>query len=78
MIKRLLKALAVTVFALLAMPFIFFSFASLLMFDTAPLIFMWARLLEFPQFELSRQAAIILSSVAIFIMVAIYSSMENP
>ena len=77
MIKRLLKALAVTVFALLAMPFIFFSFASLLMFDTAPLVFMWARLLEFPQFELSRQAAIILSSVAIFIMVAIYSSREN-
>lgn len=76
MIKRLLKALAVTVFALLAMPFIFFSFASLLMFDTAPLVFMWARLLEFPQFELSRQAAIILSSVAIFIMVAIYSSRE--
>ena len=76
MIKRLLKALAVTVFALLAMPFIFFSFASLLMFDPAPLIFMWARLLEFPQFELSRQAAIILSSVAIFIMVAIYSSKE--
>lgn len=76
MIKRLLKALAVTVFALLAMPFIFFSFASLLMFDTAPLIFMWERLLEFPQFELSRQAAIILSSVAIFIMVAIYSSRE--
>lgn len=77
MIKRLLKALAVTVFALLAMPFIFFSFASLLMFDTAPLVFMWARLLEFPQFELSRQAAIILSSVAIFIMVAIYSSREE-
>lgn len=77
MIKRLLKALAVTVFALLAMPFIFFSFASLLMFDTAPLVFMWARLLEFPQFELSRQAAIILSSVAIFIMVAIYYSREN-
>lgn len=76
MIKRLLKALAVTVFALLAMPFIFFSFASLLMFDTAPLIFMWARLLEFPQFELSRQAAIILSSVAIFIMIAIFSSKE--
>ena len=76
MIKRLLKALAVTVFALLAMPFIFFSFASLLMFDTAPLIFMWERLLEFPQFELSRQAAIILSSVAIFIMVALYSSRE--
>lgn len=77
MIKRLLKALAVTVFALLAMPFIFFSFASLLMFDTAPLIFMWARLLEFPQFELSRQAAIILSSVATFIMVALYFSREN-
>ena len=77
MIKLLLKALAVTVFALLAMPFIFFSFASLLMFDTAPLIFMWARLLEFPQFELSRQAAIILSSVAIFILIAIYSSREN-
>lgn len=77
MIKRLLKALAVTVFALLAMPFIFFSFASLLMFDTAPLVFMWARLLEFPQFELSRQAAIILSSVAIFILIAIYSSSEN-
>lgn len=77
MIKRLLKALAVTVFALLAMPFIFFSFASLLMFDTAPLVFMWERLLEFPQFELSRQAAIILSSVAIFIMVAIYSSREE-
>lgn len=77
MIKRLLKALAVTVFALLAMPFIFFSFASLLMFDTAPLVFMWARLLEFPQFELSRQAAIILSSVAIFILIAIYSSREN-
>ena len=77
MIKRLLKALAVTVFALLAMPFIFFSFASLLMFDTAPLIFMWARLLEFPQFELSRQAAIILSSVAIFILIALYSSREN-
>lgn len=76
MIKRLLKALAVTVFALLAMPFIFFCFASLLMFDTAPLIFMWERLLEFPQFELSRQAAIILSSVAIFIMVAIYPSKE--
>ena len=76
MIKRLLKALAVTVFALLAMPFIFFSFASLLMFDTAPLIFMWARLLEFPQFELSRQAAIILSSVAIFIIIAVYSSRE--
>ena len=76
MIKRLLKALAVTVFALLAMPFIFFSFASLLMFDTAPLIFMWARLLEFPQFELSRQAAIILSSVAIFILIALYSSRE--
>lgn len=76
MIKRLLKALAVTVFALLAMPFIFFSFASLLMFDTAPLIFMWARLLEFPQLELSRQAAIILSSVAIFIMIAIFSSKE--
>ena len=76
MIKRLLKALAVTVFALLAMPFIFFSFASLLMFDTAPLIFMWARLLEFPQFEFSRQAAIILYSVAIFIMVAIFSSKE--
>lgn len=76
MIKRLLKALAVTVFALLAMPFIFFSFASLLMFDTAPLVFMWARLLEFPQLELSRQAAIILSSVATFIMVAIYSSRE--
>ena len=76
MIKRLLKALAVTVFALLAMPFIFFSFASLLMFDTAPLVFMWARLLEFPQFELSRQAAIILSSVAIFILIAIYSSRE--
>lgn len=72
----LLKALAVTVFTLLAMPFIFFSFASLLMFDTAPLVFMWARLLEFPQFELSRQAAIILSSVAIFIMVAIYPSKE--
>lgn len=77
MIKRLLKALAVTVFALLAMPFIFFSFASLLMFDTAPLVFMWARLLEFPQLELSRQAAIILSSVAIFILIAIYSSREN-
>ena len=77
MIKRLLKALAVTVFALLAMPFIFFSFASLLMFDTAPLVFMWERLLEFPQFELSRQAAIILSSVAIFIMVAIYPSREE-
>ena len=77
MIKRLLKALAVTVFALLAMPFIFFSFASLLMFDTAPLVFMWARLLEFPQFELSRQAAIILSSVAIFILIAIYSSREK-
>ena len=77
MIKRLLKALAVTVFALLAMPFIFFSFASLLMFDTAPLVFMWARLLEFPQFELSSQAAIILSSVAIFILIAIYSSREN-
>ena len=77
MIKRLLKALAVTVFALLAMPFIFFSFASLLMLDTAPLVFMWARLLEFPQLELSRQAAIILSSVAIFIMVAIYSSREE-
>lgn len=76
MIKRLLKALAVTVFALLAMPFIFFSFASLLMFDTAPLIFMWARLLEFPQLELSRQAAIILSSVAIFIMIAIFYSKE--
>ena len=76
MIKLLLKALAVTVFALLAMPFIFFSFASLLMFDTAPLVFMWARLLEFPQFELSRQAAIILSSVAIFILIAIYSSRE--
>lgn len=76
MIKRLLKALAVTVFALLAMPFIFFSFASLLMFDTAPLIFMWARLLEFPQFELSRQAAIILSSVAIFILIAIFASKE--
>ena len=58
MIKRLLKALAVTVFALLAMPFIFFSFASLLMLDTTPLVFMWERLLEFPQFELSRQAAI--------------------
>ncbi len=78
MIKLLLKALAATVFVLLAMPFIFFSFASLLMFDTAPLIFMWARLLEFPQFELSRQAAIILSSVAIFIMIAIYSSRKNP
>lgn len=78
MIKRLLKALAVTVFALLAMPFIFFSFASLLMFDTAPLVFMWERLLEFPEFELSRQAAIILSSVAIFILIAIYSSRENP
>lgn len=77
MIKRLLKALAVTVFALLAMPFIFFSFASLLMFDTAPLIFMWARLLEFPQFELSRQAAIILSSVAIFILIAIFASKEK-
>ena len=77
MIKRLLKALAVTVFALLAMPFIFFSFASLLMFDTAPLVFMWARLLEFPQFELSRQAAIILSSVAIFILIAFYSSREK-
>ena len=77
MIKRLLKALAVTVFALLAMPFIFFSFASLLMFDTAPLVFMWARLLEFPQFELSRQVAIILSSVAIFILIAIYSFREN-
>lgn len=77
MIKRLLKALAVTVFALLAMPFIFFSFASLLMFDTAPLIFMWARLLEFPQFELSRQAAIILSSVAIFILIAIFASKEE-
>ena len=77
MIKRLLKALAVTVFALLAMPFIFFSFASLLMFDTAPLIFMWARLLEFPQFELSRQVAIILSSVAIFILIAIFPSKET-
>lgn len=77
MIKRLLKALAVTVFALLAMPFIFFSFASLLVFDTAPLIFMWARLLEFPQFELSRQAAIILSSVAIFILIAIFASKEE-
>lgn len=76
MVKRLLKALAVTVFALLAMPFIFFSFASLLMFDTAPLTFMWERLLEFPQFELSRQAAIILSSVAIFIMIAIFYSKE--
>lgn len=77
MIKRLLKALAVTVFALLAMPFIFFSFASLLMFDTAPLIFMWDRLLEFPNFELSRQAAIILSSVAIFILIAIFPSKET-
>lgn len=76
MIKRLLKALAVTVFALLAMPFIFFSFASLLMFDTAPLVFMWARLLEFPQFELSRQAAIILASIAVFILIAIFSSKE--
>jgi len=77
MIKRLLKALAITVFALLATPFIFFSFASLLMFDTAPLVFMWERLLEFPQFELSRQAAIILSSVAIFILIAIFASKEN-
>ncbi len=77
MIKRLLKALAATVFVLLAMPFIFFSFASLLMFDITPLAFMWERMLEFPQFELSRQAAIILSSVAIFIMIAIYSSREN-
>lgn len=77
MIKRLLKALAVTVFALLAMPFIFFSFASLLMFDTAPLVFMWARLLEFPQFGLSRQVAIILSSVAIFILIAIFPSKET-
>lgn len=76
MVKRLLNALAGTAFVLLAMPFIFFSFASLLMFDTAPLIFMWARLLEFPQLELSRQAAIILSSVAIFIMIAIFSSKE--
>lgn len=72
MIKRLLKALAVTVFALLAMPFIFFSFASLLMFDTAPLIFMFKRVLEFPEFEVSRQLAIIFSSVAVFILVAIY------
>ncbi|AVR75914.1 hypothetical protein AhSzq1_21 [Aeromonas phage AhSzq-1] len=72
MIKRLLKALAVTVFALLAMPFIFFSFASLLMFDAAPLIFMFKRVLEFPEFEVSRQLAIIFSSVAVFILIAIY------
>ena len=72
MIKRLLKALAVTVFALLAMPFIFFSFASLLVFNTAPLIFMFERLLEFQEFEVSRQLSIIFSSVAVFILVAIY------
>lgn len=76
MIKRLLNALAGTAFVLLAMPFIFFGFASLLMFDTTPLVFMWERLLEFPQFELSRQAAIILSSVAIFILIAIFASKE--
>ena len=52
-------------------------FTSLLMFDTTPLVFMWERLLEFPQFEFSRQAAIILSSVAIFILIAVYSSSEN-
>ena len=77
MVKRLLNALAGTAFVLLAMPFIFFGFASMLMFDTTLLVFMWERLLEFPQFEFSRQAAIILSSVAIFIMIAIYSSSEN-
>lgn len=77
MIKRLLNALAGTAFVLLAMPFIFFGFASMLMFDTAPLVFMWERLLEFPQFGLSRQAAIILSSVAIFILIAIFASKEK-
>lgn len=77
MVKRLLNALAGTAFVLLAMPFIFFGFASLLMFDTAPLVFMWERFLEFPQFELSRQAAIILSSVAIFILIAIFASKEK-
>lgn len=77
MVKRLLNALAGTAFVLLAMPFIFFGFASMLMFDTAPLVFAWERLLQFPQFELSRQAAIILSSVAIFILIAIFASKEQ-
>jgi len=72
MIKRIFMALAATCFVLAAMPFIFFSFASLLMFDTAPLVFMFKRVLEFPDFEVSRQLAIIFSSVAIFILVAIY------
>lgn len=76
MIKRLLNALAGTVFVLLAMPFIFFGFASLLMFDTAPLVFMWNRLLEFPNFEFSRQAAIVFASIAVFLMIAIFSSKE--
>lgn len=77
MIKRLLNALAGTVFVLIAMPLIFFGFASMLMFDTAPLVFMWERLLEFPEFELSRQVAIIISSVVIFILIAIFASKEN-
>lgn len=77
MVKRLLNALAGTAFVLLAMPFIFFGFASMLMFDTAPLVFLWERLLEFPQVDLSRQAAIILSSVAIFILIAIFASKEK-
>jgi hypothetical protein len=72
MIKRIFMALAATCFVLAVMPFIFFSFASLLMFDTAPLVFMFKRVLEFPEFEVSRQLAIVFSSIAIFILVAIY------
>lgn len=76
MIKRLLNAFVGTAFVLLAMPFIFFGFASMLMFDTTPVIFAWERLLEFPQFELSIQAAIVFASMAVFLMIAIFSSKE--
>lgn len=71
MIKRLFLALAATCFVLAVVPFIFFGFASLMLFDITPLVFMFKRVLEFPDFEVSRQLAIIFSSVAIFILVAI-------
>lgn len=77
MIKRIFMAVAATCFVMAAMPFIFFSFASLLMFDTAPLVFMFDRILEFPTFEFSRQVAIVFSSIAVFLLIVIFQGRDS-
>lgn len=49
MIKRLFLALAATCFVLVVVPFIFFGFASLMLFDITPLVFMFKKSIGVPR-----------------------------